>query len=140
MLESQLQPSVPDYTVVCEKEIKVKHNAKKNFDIRHRANILEPLLPGQQVWILGRRDSGVIVEQTEIPRSYHVSTPTGVIRRNRRHLKLIPETENSDSRPEQTPDRQENVVPTQNVTRPTTRSGRVSVPPNRLIADPNWNT
>jgi len=131
---------VPDYNVVCEKEMKVKHNAKKNFDIHHRAIILEPLLPGQQVWISGRRDSGVIVEQTEIPRSYHVSTPTGVIRKNRRHLKLIPETENSDSRPEQTPDRQENVVPMQNVTRTTTRSGHVSVPPSRLIADPNWNT
>ena len=66
MLESQLKPSIPDYNVVREKETKMKNNAKKNFDIRHRTNILEPLLPGQQVWISGRSDSGVIVEQKKL--------------------------------------------------------------------------
>ena len=81
MLESQLQPSVPEYSVVHEKETA---NIKRNFDVRHRANILDPLLPGQQVWISGRRDSGVIVEQSQSPRSYIVSTPTGDLRRNRR--------------------------------------------------------
>ena len=30
---------------------------------------LDPLLPGQQVWMSGRRDSGVIVEQSQSPRS-----------------------------------------------------------------------
>ena len=51
----------------------------------------------------------------------------------------ILDPENSDSRPEQTP-QQEIIVPTEGTSRSTTRSGRVSVPPNWLIADPHWNT
>ena len=51
----------------------------------------------------------------------------------------ILDSENSDSRPEQTP-QQGIVVPTDGTSRSTTRSGHVSVPPNRLIADPHWNT
>ena len=100
MLESQLQPSVPEYSVIHEKETMRKANIKRNFDVRHRANILDPLLPGQQVWISGSRDSGVIVEQSQSPRSYIVSTPTGDLRRNRRQLTPIPDSENSDTRPE----------------------------------------
>ena len=30
---------------------------------------LDPLLPGLQVWMSGRRDSGVIFEQSQFPRS-----------------------------------------------------------------------
>ena len=78
-----MQPSVPDYKIVREKEANMRTKAKRNFDLRHRANILDPLLPGEEVWISGRRDSGVIVEQTQYPRSYNVATPTGVIRSNR---------------------------------------------------------
>ena len=139
ILESQLQPSVPEYSVVCEKETMRKANIKRNFDVRHRANTLETLLPGQQVWIFGRRDGGVVVDQSQSPRSYIVSTPTGDLRRNRRHLTQIPDSENSDSRSEQTP-QQEMVVPTESTTRSTTRSGRASIPPNWLIADPQWNS
>ena len=48
-LENQLQSSVSEYGVVHEKETMRKANIKRNFDVRHRANILDPLLPGQQV-------------------------------------------------------------------------------------------
>ena len=51
----------------------------------------------------------------------------------------ILDSENGDSRPEQTP-QQEIIVPTESTSRSTTRSGRVSVPPNWLIADPHWKT
>ena len=46
MLESQLQPSVPEYSVVHEKETMRKANIKRNFNVHHRANIPDPLLPG----------------------------------------------------------------------------------------------
>ena len=72
----------------------MKASMKRNFDIHHRANTLDPLSPGQQVWISGRRDSGVVVEQSQSPRSYIVATPTGDVRRNRRHLTRIPDSEN----------------------------------------------
>ena len=38
ILESQLQPFISQYSVVCEKETMRKANTKKIFDIRHRAN------------------------------------------------------------------------------------------------------
>ena len=61
------------------------------------------------------------------------------LQRNRQHLMQILDSENSDSRPEQTP-QQAIVVQTESTSQSTTRSHRVSVPPNRLIAYPHWNT
>ena len=57
VVESQLQPAIPEYNVFREKETMMKANMKRNFDVRHRAHALDPLPPGQQVWISGRRDS-----------------------------------------------------------------------------------
>ena len=45
-----------------------KSQSKKIFVIEQIAT-LDPLLPGQQVWMLGRRDSGVIVAELLSPRS-----------------------------------------------------------------------
>ena len=45
-----------------------KAKSKKIFAIEQIAT-LDPLLPGQQVWMLGRRDSGVIVAELLSPRS-----------------------------------------------------------------------
>ena len=63
----------------------------------------------------------------------------GDMRRNKQHLMQILDSENSDSSPEQTL-QQEIIVQTESTSRSTTRSGRVSIPPNQLIADPHWNT
>ena len=63
----------------------------------------------------------------------------GELRRNRQHLMQILNSENSDSTLEQT-SQQETIVPTESTSQSTTRSGRVSVLPNRLIAGPHWNT
>ena len=63
----------------------------------------------------------------------------GELRRNRQHLTQILDSENSDSRPEQTP-QQETIVPTESTSRSAIRSGHISVPPNWLIAGPHWNT
>ena len=52
------------------------HPNKANFDVRHRADVLDPLDPGQSVWITGRRDSGIVVQPTEASRFYLVSTQT----------------------------------------------------------------
>ena len=55
-----------------------KANSKK-FVIEHIAT-LDPLLPGQQVWISERRDSGIIVEQSNLQdHNYIVSTPMGQV-------------------------------------------------------------
>ena len=81
--------------------------------IEHIAT-LDPLLPEQQVWISERRDIGVIVEHNHNyqDHNYIVSTPMGELRRNRQHLTQILNSENTDSRQEQTP-QQETIVPTE---------------------------
>ena len=80
----------------------------------------------------------MITQPTETPRSYAVSTPTGSTRRNRQHLIAVPESHsdhNITNMPEQTIAVQPPPTDIQ-----TTRSGRLSVPPHRLISDPDWNT
>ena len=67
ILESQLQPPYQNsYSVVYEETTR-KAKSKKIFVIEQIAT-LDPLLPGQ-VWMLGRRDSGVIVSELLSPRS-----------------------------------------------------------------------
>ena len=41
LVESQLQPAVPEYNVVCEKETMMKANIRRNFDVRHRVGLWE---------------------------------------------------------------------------------------------------
>ena len=81
---------MPDTTEVRKKEAAAKQRQKDNFDRLHRARSLEPLEPGDPVWITDRRSSGVVVEQTA-PRSYNVMTSSGEFRRNRRHLNALPD-------------------------------------------------
>ena len=70
IIESRLQPFTSEYSVVCERETMRKANSKKFLIyIIEQIATLDPLLPEQQVWISERRDSGVIVEQSQSPRS-----------------------------------------------------------------------
>ena len=78
----QLKPSIPKERVVREKERKLKKKNKRNFDNRHKARDLQPLQPGDTVWIPENKSDGTIVEQSN-PRSYTVRVQGGTIRRNR---------------------------------------------------------
>ena len=49
MIQSQLKLSVPDYSVIVRREEEGKRKQKTNYDRRHRAQSLDPLLPGEQV-------------------------------------------------------------------------------------------
>jgi len=88
IVESQLAPCAPVFNI-------------RKYDKRHvtRTTLiliimqaLDPLDPGQSVWVTRRRESGVVMQPAETPRSYLVSTPTGCIKRNRQHLTTIPES------------------------------------------------
>ena len=76
----QLKPSMPKERVVREKERKSKKRNKRNFDSRHKARELQPLQPGDTVWIPENKSNGTIVEQSN-PRSYTVRVQDGTIRR-----------------------------------------------------------
>jgi len=157
---SQLIPSVPDMADVREKEAVARKHREDNFDRLHRAKSLEPLTPGDYVWISDRRESGVVTEQVA-PRSYNISTPGGEYRRNRRHLNILPDDSQDDSEPQSEPQSsqlQESPCPSKPDSPPTsespargptvasnqpdempgvvrTRSGRISV--KRTFFDPS---
>ena len=135
ILPRQLTPKLPNSSLVKEKEKEIKERQKGNFDRRHRATNLRPLQPGDTVWIQGSNSEGRVVEQSNT-RSYVVETPEGEsVRRNRRHLRPIP---NSD-RSETTDDRADintnsggetsEQFPDNSIIK--TRSGRISKPPVR---------
>ena len=140
----QLKPSLPKESVVREKERKLKKRNKRNFDSRHKVKDLQPLQPGDTVWIPESKSEGTIVEQSD-PRSYTVRVQNGTIRRNRRDLIVLPDPQESVSPEEQNSDgngqeqiqndRNSDATSTETETRKT-RSGRVSKPPERL--EQNW--
>ena len=99
----QLKPSLPKERVVREKEGKLKKRNKRNFDSRHKVRDLQPLQPGDTVWIPENKSEGTIVEQSD-PRSYTVRVQNGTIRRNRRDLIVLPDPQESVSPEEQNSD------------------------------------
>jgi len=79
----------------------------------HAVQELDPLLPGEQVWIPDHNSTGTVIE----PVAPTVSVPTGIIRRNRVYLNHLSDN-SSDSTNSQI-----------------TRSGRVSKPPTKWSPD-----
>ena len=132
--EEQLLPSVPDRDLVRKKEEEAKQKMKKNFDRRHQVVSLPTLQTGDKVWVPEFETSGTVIEETH-PRSYRVQLPTGILRRNRRHLISLPEGD--ESPPEQPIEDAESQSTRESgnntETEVTTRSGRVSKPPDRLM-------
>ena len=133
----QLKLSVPKERVVREKERKLRERNKSNYDSRHKVRDLQPLQLGDTVWI-PEKSEGKIVGQSN-PRSYIVRAEDGTIRRNRRDLIVLPNSQESDSTEEQSREKEKtqgskdaDTVPIEN----RTRSGRVSKPPVRL--EQNW--
>ena len=144
---TQLQPAVPDYSRLREEEETIREKQKDNFDSHHRSRELTPLSPGASVWVTDQQTPGTVVELSS-PRSYLIQTSSGMLRRNRRHLNPLPNipSEGMIIEPDQEvttetspldPDMQVTTeVPSNDVR--CTRSGRISVPPSRLVEDQNW--
>ncbi|XP_060073579.1 uncharacterized protein LOC132553359 [Ylistrum balloti] len=139
----------PYLTEVKDKETELCDNQKRNYDHRHRVRNLAPLNPGDRVWIKDSGTRGEVVKSAPTPRSYVVNTPTGGVRRNRRHIvpttgPKLPEPIEYDNIPTASVTRPPIVDHHQNRTEPTsrpmestrngyqTRSGRMSVPPKRM--------
>ena len=88
IVQSQLQPSVPDFSLLKAKEEEKKRNQKRVFNSWHAVQDLDPLFP-DEVWIPDHNTTGHVVELIA-PRSYHVSFPTGTLRHNHAHLRHMP--------------------------------------------------
>ena len=98
IVSSHLKSSLPDSATLRKKEQEMRRKQKANFDSHHKARTLDILLPGEQVWVPDQRTT-VTVQLQAAPRSYLISTPTGTLRRNRRHLVRSPETNTSPEEP-----------------------------------------
>ena len=110
---------------------------KAKFDVRHRTKELTPLCTGDTVWITDQQTEGTVV-QSSGPRSYQVETPSGTIRRNRRHLNPLRDSTSLESEEINSETNQPEVNSQPNTEQTHTRSGRASVRPSRLIEDTNW--
>ncbi|KAG1924658.1 protein NYNRIN-like [Pimephales promelas] len=85
-LPALLTPVLPDYNALEAKEREKRRNDAKYFNKRHGARNLEPLVPGEDVWITDSRVQGTVISAHTTPRSYIVQVPQGTLRRNRHHL------------------------------------------------------
>ena len=64
MTHTQLLPSVPDFAMLKAKEEEQRMKQKSTFDCRHAVQDLDPLLPGEQVWVTDHNTTGNVVEPT----------------------------------------------------------------------------
>ncbi|KAM7293268.1 uncharacterized protein ISCGN_026398 [Ixodes scapularis] len=58
----------------------------RDFNRRHNARSLNPLKPGDSVWVTDASCQARVLSPAQRPRSYVVETPKGILQRNRRHL------------------------------------------------------
>ena len=142
---TQLQPMVPDYSKLKEREETMREKQTENFNSRHQSRELTPLFPGETVWVTDQQTLAAVVELSS-PRSYQVQTSSGMLRRNRRHLNPLrnivsdaqmepdPNVETTEGPPPEMNSQVTTDMP--NVT--CIRSGRISAPPSRLVEDQNW--
>ena len=96
IIQSQLQPSVPDFSLLKAREEERKRNQKRVFDSRHAVHDLDPLFPGDEVWVPDHNITGHVIEPIA-PRSYHVSIPTGIVRRIHAHLWCLPTSDDGET-------------------------------------------
>ena len=83
-----LLPSVPDADLIQYREDAYKAKMKVNFDTRHKAKELPPLSEGDNIYIRDLEKPGIVTKN--LPgRSHEISTPTGIVRRNRQALSLL---------------------------------------------------
>uniref|UniRef100_A0A1X7TE45 Uncharacterized protein n=1 Tax=Amphimedon queenslandica TaxID=400682 RepID=A0A1X7TE45_AMPQE len=134
----QLKPHTPNLKKVRFSDHNIKVSQKKYYDQRHRAKDLPPLCTGDGVWIPDQNQYGT-VQGEHSTRSYSVSTPSGMIRRNRRDLNPYPvqdtttqpeESEDASEVPPIQPDREDSSNSTENPSTPR-RSLRTTRPPVR---------
>ena len=125
----------PDIRV---KESSYRQNMKLQYDSRHNARELPTLLPGDKVLVKDTNTEGTVVKPADnAPRSHVIATPKGEIRRNRRSLNKLPDS-NAPTSPQGHAG--ENATAPEHPAPPSprapgttrTRSGRVSSPPDRL--------
>ena len=91
-----------------EKETEYKLQQKRRYDLQHRVKDQEPLDIDVPAWLTSEHAPvpGQIQDSSNHPRSYIVSTPTGLMRHNRQHL-----NQRTDGRDQSPPEPVSTAVP-----------------------------
>ena len=63
---TQLQPAIPDYSKLKEREETMREKQTDNFNTRHRSRELTPLFPGETVWVTDQQTPTSVVVIAEI--------------------------------------------------------------------------
>ena len=135
IIQSQLQPSVSDFSLLKAREEERKRIQKRVFDLLHAVHDLDPLFPGDEVWVPDHNITGHVIEPIT-PRSYHISIPTGIVTCIRAHLSRLPSSDNGETFTQTAePPSHLNPQSSNSNSRVTvTKSGCVSIPPKQWIA------
>ena len=83
VISKVLQPNPPNQNTLREKEREIRRRQQSNFNHCHKAKALEPLLPGETVWIPDRNTTGTVTKQAAT-QLYEVQTESG------QYLHIIP--------------------------------------------------
>ena len=91
ILDSQLQPRVANSDALRAHDLRAKQLQKTAYDRRHGTRNLPPLREGDQVLLKTEEEkrwlrSGKVTGTDPTSRTYWVATPTGTLRRNRKHI------------------------------------------------------
>ena len=105
-----------------------KDRIKEDFDRRHRVHSLPEIPNDQDVWVSSEGASvpGTVVSPARTTKSYIMRTAAGEIRRNRSHLRVMPETTEGPTTEQAGPLPQSSPIITRS------RTGVVLRPPERL--------
>ena len=90
VFHAQLQPKWPDFGKLNERETAYRQKQQVYYNARHHAKPLPPLCTGQEVKIKSHVQSGVVVEKSQSPRRYVITTPTSEVKRNRVQITPLP--------------------------------------------------
>ena len=95
---------VPDWSYLeefrrCDQGLKKKQ--KRDYDCHHQVRQLPNIPDNTDVWVArdDRPVRGQVVSTSEAPRSNNVSIPSGNVRCNRHHLRVIPDSQSSVNHP-----------------------------------------
>lgn len=81
---------------------KLRQTSKKTYDSRHRGRLSTVFnSPDTQVFVRNMDTQGVVQEKLSEPRSYLVSSPKEVLRRNRKYLLTCDDRKTIDDPPDQ---------------------------------------
>ena len=134
-----LQPKLPNYNNLREKEGEIRERQQNNFNRRHKAKALEPLLPGKTVWIPDRNKTGTVMKEAA-SRSYDVHTESGQYCHNCQHIipplahPNITSADITDANIESDSDHNESSDNRQDSRYTLIQNGHVSKPPTQFIS------